>query len=86
MPICSSPRGLQNISRGSGGNSPVRDGDAANHGLKKVRLMDIPLDSSFIRIQSKYLNVHIQFQIEERSPGDNRDPYNLLLWLSSCMS
>jgi len=32
--------------------------------------MDIPLGISFIRLQSKDLNVHIQFQIEKRSPGD----------------
>jgi len=37
---------------------------------KKVRLMDIPLGSSFIRLQSKDLHVHIKFQIEKRSPGD----------------
>jgi hypothetical protein len=32
--------------------------------------MDIPLGTSFIRIQSKDLNVHFQFQIEKRSPVD----------------
>ena len=63
-------RGLQNILRCSAGNSPVRAGDATNHGWKEVRLMDIPLGSSFIRLRSKELNIHIQFQIEKRSPGD----------------
>ncbi len=32
--------------------------------------MDIPLGSSFIRLQSKDVNVHFQFHIEKRSPGD----------------